>query len=76
MLAMIPGDNKETDPDKLAKLLELELMKERMAWQRKKAKGNSLRLASFVFLFLVIFAALAGAIYIFSQFGGDQAPLP
>ena len=48
---------RETDPEKLAKLLEIELMQKRATWQQAKARRSTLRTISFLFLFLIIAAA-------------------
>jgi hypothetical protein len=56
----------ETDPEKLAQLLELELMQKRAGWQQKKARRGNLRAMSFLFLFVVIAAALAGFFLFFN----------
>ena len=56
----------ETDPEKLARLLELELMQKRAEWQRKKARRGGLRAISFLFLFVVIVAALVGFFLFFN----------
>ncbi len=56
----------ETDPEKLAQLLELELMQKRAGWQKKKAHLGSLRALSFLFLFVVIAAALVGFFLFFN----------
>jgi hypothetical protein len=50
----------ETDPEKIALLLEVELMQKRAAWQQTKARRSSLRSLSFLFLFLIIVGALVG----------------
>jgi hypothetical protein len=65
---MLDGKNnpEETDPEKLARLLELELMQKRAAWQQKKARRGTLRTMSFLFLFVVIAAALAGFFLFFN----------
>lgn len=67
------SDARETDPEKLAKLLEIELMQKRASWQQAKARRSSLRTMSFLFLFAVIFAALA-AFYFF--FSGERPAQP
>lgn len=71
---MIPHGNSkpeagELDPTKLAKLLEIELMQKRAAWQQAKARRGQLRALSFFFLFMVIFCAIA-AFYLFFSPGG------
>ena len=50
-------DARETDPDKLAKLLEIELMQKRASWQQAKARRSTYRTMSVLFLFAVIVAA-------------------
>lgn len=66
-------DPRETDPEKLAKLLEIELMQKRASWQQAKARHSTLRTMSFLFLFLVIVAAFV-AIYFVMSSGGLPAP--
>ena len=65
---MHPADGKpepsEIDPEKLSKLLEIELMQKRATWQRTAAHRRSLRAVAFLFLFLVIVGAVA-AYYFF-----------
>jgi flagellar basal body-associated protein FliL len=56
------------DPDELAKLLELELMQKRAAWQQNKKRFGTLRILSFFFLFLVI----AGGLLAFWLFFSPQ----
>ena len=67
---MAEGDGKreptEADPEKLAKLLEIELMQKRAAWQQAKARRGSLRALSLFFLLAVIVAAAVGFYFIFS----------
>ena len=53
-------ESRETDPAKLAQLLEIELMQKRAAWQQAKARRKGLRTFSFFFLFVVIIAGLFG----------------
>ena len=52
-----PPPQRETDPEKLAKLLEIELMQKRASWHQAKARRGSYRAMSFLFLFAVIVAA-------------------
>ena len=62
-------DLSETNPEKLAQLLELELMQKRASWQRAQAGRRNLRLLAFLFLMLVIAGALVGFYLLFS--GGE-----
>ena len=59
-------DPPESDPAALAKLLELELIQKRAAWQRSRSNLRSLRVVSFFFLFLVILGALFAFFFLFS----------
>ena len=60
-------DQRETDPEKLAKLLEIELMQKRASWQQAKARHGSYRTMSFLFLFLIIVAAFAAFYFLVSS---------
>ncbi len=60
------SETKETDPEKLAKLLEIELMQKRAGWQAAKARRGGVRALSFIFLFLVIVGALVAAYFLLS----------
>ncbi len=64
-------DPRETDPAKLAKLLEIELMQKRAGWQQAKARRGTLRAMSFLFLFLVIVAAFVAFYFLAST---DRLP--
>jgi hypothetical protein len=55
------------DPEQLTRLLELELMQKRSAWQQASARHRAIRSASFFFLFVVILAALVGFYLVFSR---------
>ena len=65
-------DPKQSDPEQLAKLLEIELMQKRAAWQKASAGRKNLRLLSFVFLFMVIAGAMVG-FYLLVSSGGLNA---
>lgn len=64
---------RETDPEKLAKLLEIELMQKRASWQQAKARRSSYRTMSFLFLFVVIVAAFVAFYFIATS---ERAPRP
>ncbi|HEX8280520.1 MAG TPA: hypothetical protein VF551_04025 [Chthoniobacterales bacterium] len=57
-------ESDESDPAKLARLLEIELMQKRAGWQQAKARRGNYRALSFFFLFIVIAGALVG-FYVF-----------
>lgn len=52
------GEPEPNDPAQLEKLLEIELMQKRMAWQQAKQRSSSWRNLSYLFLFLVIAGAV------------------
>ena len=72
----------ETDPETLARLLELELMQKRIGWQQAKGRRANYRTLSFLFLFLVIVAALAAGFFLMQRGpaaaggGTSTAPTP
>lgn len=57
----------ETDPDALAKALELELIMKRASWQKMAARRGTWRGLSFLFLFLVFIGALLAYFYFSTQ---------
>ena len=68
----MPDDNRkpehpEMNPANIEQLLEIELMQKRAAWQQTKARRGGLRALSFLFLFVVILAALVGFFVFFSS---------
>ena len=81
---MMPGiDGKsepaENDPEKLSRLLELELMQKRVAWKNASARHNKLRTASFAFLFILIVGSLFAFYLLFSCMNeqrANQGPTP
>lgn len=77
---MIPADNgkpKSTDPQELARLLEIELIQKRAAWKQAAARHRTIRMASFAFLFIVIMAALLIYFFVFSDLSENRnAPKP
>ena len=52
------GEPEPNDPAQLEKLLEIELMQKRMAWQQAKQRSSRWRNLSYLFLLLVIAAAV------------------
>lgn len=67
----MPPDNlkpKPPAPDlgEIEKLLEIELMQKRAAWQKSKARLGAIRTLSFFFLFLVVVAAVVAFFMFFS----------
>ena len=66
-------DARETDPEKLAKLLEIELMQKRASWQQAKARRSTYRTMSFLFLFAVIVASFVAFYFLLTS---DRTPPP
>jgi hypothetical protein len=66
------GDDKPepADPEGVARMLELELMRQRAT--RAKAPYRRLRAASLIFLFVVILGTLLAFCYVFYAGGLDQ----
>ena len=60
------GEPAANNPEKLPELIELELLQKRAAWERARARRNSLRAMSFLFLFVVMVAAIGGFYYVTS----------
>ena len=63
---------KSTDPEELARLLEIELMQKRNEWKQAAARARTIRMVSFVFLFLVILGALLAYFFVFSELSGNH----
>lgn len=72
---MDPKDGKQEplDPDKAMRMMELELMHQRAVRQNAGSPYSGLRVASFIFLFLVILGTLAAFYYAFFYGGLDEA---
>ncbi|CAN5520000.1 hypothetical protein BH18VER1_BH18VER1_01860 [soil metagenome] len=68
---MPDGDRKpesnETDPKRLAQLLELELIQKRSSWQQARERRGNLRTVSLLFFFLVAAGTLAAFFFLFSS---------
>ena len=71
-----PKPKQESDPDALAKALELELIMKRASWQKMRARRGTWRALSFLFLFLVLLGALLAYFYFSSQMSrrGEESP--
>jgi hypothetical protein len=68
-LSMNPDDESKPearagDDDALLKALELELFQKRASWQKAHAQRNVWRSVSFLFLFIVVMAALFALYYV------------
>ena len=65
-------NSNENDTEKLARLLELELMQKRMAWKRTAAHYRTIRLFGFLFLFILIAACAGGFFFVFSRVNEER----
>jgi hypothetical protein len=62
------GESTKSDPGQLARVLELELIQKRAAWQRANARHRTVRTISILFLFIIIAGSLAALFFLFSHF--------
>jgi hypothetical protein len=74
---MMPEDttstnSKQAEAEKLAQLLELELIQKRAAWKQVGARRQNVRIMSFAFLFLIIAGCLVGLFVAFSMINGER----
>lgn len=58
------SSNLVTDPDTLAKLLEMELALKRSSWEQTRSRRGTWRALSILFLLVVIAGAIAAWIYL------------
>lgn len=57
----------KNDPGELARVLELELIQKRAAWQRANTRYRTIRTMSVVFLFLVVIGSIAAFLFFFPR---------
>ncbi|HEY2712420.1 MAG TPA: hypothetical protein VGI60_07890 [Chthoniobacterales bacterium] len=58
-----PPPDSSTDPDALAKAVEMELISKRAAWEKARARRGHWRALSLLFLFLIILGAALAFFY-------------
>jgi len=66
----------EIDPDKLSRLLELELIQKRATWKQAGERYRSFRAAGFVFLFVLIVGCLIGGYFAFMRVNEQRTNQP
>ncbi len=78
MIPDTPGktESVKSDPGDLARVLELELLQKRAAWQRAQARYGIIRTISIFFLVIVLAASIAGFFLLFSRLSGERAHHP
>lgn len=60
-------DLRETDPDALARALEMELRLKRAGWKKTRERRNTWRMISVLFLLLIVLGALFAFFYLIPQ---------
>jgi cytoskeletal protein RodZ len=71
-----PPSNLVSDPDALAKLLEMELILKRETWQRRRSQRGTWRALSILFFVLVIVGALAAYFFFATTYRQSGEPSP
>jgi len=66
----------EIDPEKLTRLLELELIQKRASWKQTGKRYRSIRTGGFAFLFLLIVGCLVGGYFVFTRLSEQRADPP
>ena len=75
MIEDTPGktESVKNDPGDLARVLELELIQKRAAWQRASTRYRALKTISILFLFIIIAGSLAAFFLISSRVSEPHA---
>ena len=61
-------ESAKNDPGQLARVLELELLQKRAAWQRAHSRYRAIRTLSILFLLIVVAGSVAALFLLFSRF--------
>jgi TRAP-type mannitol/chloroaromatic compound transport system permease large subunit len=70
------SEEKDSGAEALARALKLELAQKRLHWRRGREKYRTVRVLSFVFLFIVILAGLFAFFLFFSRTNEMREQLP
>jgi hypothetical protein len=64
-----PGkpESEANDPEQLSRLIDLDLVQKRVVWKKSAARRQQVRLASVLFLLLLIVASLFAFFMLFSR---------
>ena len=65
-----------SDAEQLSRLLELELIQNRVAWKQARERKKSLRSLAFLFLFLLFAACLLGFFFAFNRVNEERQNRP
>ena len=71
-----PEKPAKDNAEELTRLLELELMQKRAAWQQANARYKTLKSFSIFFLFVVIMAAVVACYLLFGHMNEQRANRP
>jgi hypothetical protein len=71
-----PKDKEMSDPDALARALELELIQKRAEWQKARTQRGTWRAVSLLFLLLVLLGALAAFFFVLPQLRSRRTETP
>ena len=66
----------DIDPEKLTRLLELELIQKRATWKQAGERVRSIRTAGFVFLFVLIVACVVAGYFAFTRLNEQRSNPP
>jgi len=69
-------DSNENNAEKLARLLEPEMIQKRTAWKQAAAHYRTIRLFGFLFLFILIAACAGGIFLVFSRVNEERTNQP
>jgi hypothetical protein len=72
-------NSNESDAEKLARLLEIELIQKRASWKQAGERNQRFRTFSFLFLFVLIVGCIIGFFFAFSRVNQErtnQRPAP
>jgi hypothetical protein len=70
------GKPAKDNAEELSRLLELELMQKRAAWQQANARHKTLKSLSILFLFVVIMAALVAFYLLYGRISEQHGTRP
>ena len=76
MMGPAQSTRDEIDPEKLTRLLELELIQKRATWKQTGERTRSIRAAGLAFLVLLIVGCLVGGYFLFMRVSERRANPP
>ena len=76
MIGPVQPTRDKIDPEKLTRLLELELIQKRATWKQTGERARSIRTAGLAFLVLLIVGCLVGGYFVFMRVSEQRANPP